>query len=882
MANPITGDFEAVLQISGGTINRLLATMHQNAFTNPNLPSFPHSIRMRIGDDHAFEGVRGLVHGQVGVPRVKLIHGATDRFLLEVGIRAWFQADPGTAAMPVFIHGTVFAEYHVQDINRSCLGWSKNAADFLWIRVVRESVRFVGTAEDDTSMTDAIISVVTGDPAAAAAANVAKVTSQAARLLAKRFEASPHPVSKRFRRGALRSLNAPIGGSAVASPIGLSGEPAGNINSIDNLLLDGSDLAIGVNIGYLMGLTGPMLDNVKNFSLSVPVHVDLPLKDFDTVYHVGVHPPTVEWEPHTTYGLLKVKVSGWANTASVAANATFDITQNIMLDFNAGTGQLQLTPWAPGVSVAASGLYHGTVAGRVKAEVLKAVPPMVQAACNSAQPALDGMTTRTAELAQQLKTLDAQASVSLDEGLFLRDGIIFRGTIGLSGRQALVVKTAKTSAEDAHAALESWIPGGRIDRLEWSWSWFGAGDPGSATYSDRFLLRRPWGQVGRWGMAIGQTRPLPGLDGWGLVCLKITGVRVDSVTGDLVTVSSTKQCKRFGFKISEMISNERLFLRDMPELSKDVPFPQLKDLPLVASRRGRDSAGATNTLLLYVDEAWTGATAETLLAGLDACRRYDAGLGVLILFREGILERNGARLVEEIGHLAQKAGIATHMNEDVRGGWSKALGFRAGSGETGWAILSPDGHALWTRQGSLRAEGLAEALDTHLRRCADLRPAAYHEGIEKGSVISATALHPGYADLIDTIENPCPPIPLGRLGVKETVVAFVQKHSDASVAHLRKLAARQEEADAERSSVIVAVFDGADQEEAESLKRRLGLDLLVVADPEGRINDRFGVGVWPTTITLDRGGVVADIQLGIARRPERTAPGPEGGAAAAE
>ena len=69
MPNPLTGDFDAVLQISGGTLNRLMASMHQNAFENPKLPSFPHSVRMRIGDDHAYEGVRGLVHAQVSVPR---------------------------------------------------------------------------------------------------------------------------------------------------------------------------------------------------------------------------------------------------------------------------------------------------------------------------------------------------------------------------------------------------------------------------------------------------------------------------------------------------------------------------------------------------------------------------------------------------------------------------------------------------------------------------------------------------------------------------------------------------------------------------------------------------------------------------------------------
>src|SRR5688572_7954308 len=148
MPNSLTGDFDAVLQISGGTINRLLASMHQNAFANPDLPSFPHSVRMRIGDQDPIDGVRGVVRAQIGVPRIELIHGATDRFIMEVGVRAWYRPDPATEPFPAFIHGTVRAEYRVVDIDPSCLGWSKLAHEYLWIRVVQDSVTFRGTAED--------------------------------------------------------------------------------------------------------------------------------------------------------------------------------------------------------------------------------------------------------------------------------------------------------------------------------------------------------------------------------------------------------------------------------------------------------------------------------------------------------------------------------------------------------------------------------------------------------------------------------------------------------------------------------------------------------------------------------------------------------------
>ena len=263
MPNPLTGDFDAVLQISGSTLDRLMASMHQNAFENPKLPSFPHSVRMRIGDDHAYEGVRGLAHAQVSVPQIKLIHGATDRFMLEVWVRAWYRPDPGTEPLPAYINGMVRAEYRLQDIDPSCPGFSKNAADFLWFRVVRDSVQFRGTAVDDVGFGD-MVAIPSGDPEAIEAANIAKVTRQIARLLAKRFEATPHPVSKRFRRGSLRSLNNQ-GGSAIALPLGLNGDPWGNIHSVDNVLLNGTDLAVGVNVNYLMSVAQKARAAVRQF-----------------------------------------------------------------------------------------------------------------------------------------------------------------------------------------------------------------------------------------------------------------------------------------------------------------------------------------------------------------------------------------------------------------------------------------------------------------------------------------------------------------------------------------------------------------------------------------------------------------------------------------
>jgi hypothetical protein len=62
------------------------------------------------------------------------------------------------------------------------------------------------------------------------------------------------------------------------------------------------------------------------------------------------------------------------------------------------------------------------------------------------------------------------------------------------------------------------------------------------------------------------------------------------------------------------------------------------------------------------------------------------------------------------------------------------------------------------------------------------------------------------------------------------------------------------------------VIDGADQVAAESLRREVGGQLVVVPDPTGAISDQLGIGMWPTTIMLNRAGIVSAIQFGVAGR----------------
>lgn len=886
MSNSLTGDFEVVLQVSGGTVNRLLASMHQNDFRNPNVPSFPHCVRLRIGDDKMIDGVRGRVDAQVAVPRIQLIHGATDRFILEVGIRARYVPDAATVPLPEFIHGTVRAEYQIKDINPKCYGWERDADRYIWVRVVKDSVHFDGTAEDDRKVLGGLAAAVhPEDPAAAHAANVAKITRQIAALLAGRFRAAPHPVSAHFKRGSMRSLSTPQG-SVVAIPLlkpallwGGAIKPA-DIASINTILTDGSDVALAADVAYIRSIVDSIMTPFKDFTRTVPVSAS----GISTVYEVSIDPPTVEaWEPHGSFAVITIKIVGSAKTKSVMADAYFDVHQNVTLNFSVdyagwkgASGFLWIVAGSRTINVsAADGLFPGTVVDKVSAAVDAAVGPMVVAACAQGQPSLDAMLQQIQELVDQLRTLDDRSSVAINKCAFVTEGMVLRGTISLAPRHWTHVDFRTTKDRTEVSAFESWIPGGRIDKFEWQWKFF---DPhlsrGNATHDDRFLLRRPIGKVGRWGGAIAGSMPVVGLDENGTLCLHIWGVLVDADTGELVTTfkdtSTEKVTTGKGFdhsadagQCSDFTFNVRItqgagqtvgpLLQNVPGLSQHVPFPEL-----ALVQPGVAQAEPANTLVLYVDEGWDQETRSALRGGLATCRRHDAGLILVFLFREGQFAAASQRVRADVEALKQELGIATVLNEDVRGGWSASLALRRGAGVQ-WRLVSPLGDVTWTHDGRATPEMLAAALDRHLVISPPPRPGLLRPALDIGTQLGTEALHP--APAYPYVESDCPSVPLGRLATRETVVTFIQPDSASSESRLRQLSSRYGQR--EDGPAIVVVVNGADARQAEALKNELGLDFVVLPDPNRTISNRFGIGIWPTTMTIDRTGVVSAVDTGV-------------------
>jgi hypothetical protein len=873
MSNPLTGDFEAVLQVSGSTVNRLLASMHQNSGSKPDLPSFPHGVWIRVGDPTAIDGMRGNILGQISVPRIELIHGVSDRFWLEVSVRARYMPDPGTVHIPEFIHGTVRAQYRIDKIDPSCLGWQKIASDYIWVRAIGDTVSFTGTAEEDASL----LSVAAATVSAAEAD--ARITRLARFLLTKRFEATPHKVSRRFRSGSMRSLNAGLNKSSVAVPIGLSGDPtSGNIASINQDILEGRHVGIAISRDVIIGKIQRELDAIQQaFLMSMrfyhKTHVDLGILgglDVLTVtidYKIKLATATAQWiggsVPFSGVtlpgGLVAIHLTAQARTGKSLFNFDINITQMLLITFDAATEEFTAAPMGS-AAVNFTGPFAGIIDGEARPKVQAQVATIMQNAAAGMAGELS-LANRKSELVTQLKTMDDGANAWFDSAEFTADGVVVRGTIALTGRRKPVHSFKATAENDGYSGYESWIPGGRVDSFSWSWKWFNnAGKPGSTTTDDRFVLKRPPAKgQGKFGVMLGLETPLPGLDGMGQVCLVVRGVSVDPVTGEFVPTSTTKRCKQFGFDIRLAVPG-RVFLTEWVPGPRD-PIGPVAETAIHEVGGSRAAGHGANTLVVRVGERWNREIASSLREGLAASTRRDAGLVVLVLFTDGVLTRSGSEWLSEFRELTTELEAPLVVNEDVRGSWSRALSMDTREGEADnleWRLISPTGGVTWAHTGTLDPGALGLALDDYLFRSPVAANGHSTYDLPLGTRVSSFAFESDVVGRFSDVEDTCPAPPFGRLGI-EAGVTFVSKGSMASEAALRKLSAEGEGSE----SVRAVVFDGASADDLDEIRASLPPGVMAIPDPEGTIARRFGVRTWPSSISINEGGLVSAFNSGI-------------------
>ena len=336
-----------------------------------------------------------------------------------------------------------------------------------------------------------------------------------------------------------------------------------------------------------------------------------------------------------------------------------------------------------------SGPFGAIVESKAKSEVETRLKAQIQNAINQFS-GLMTFASQATELTTQLTTLAGPSDVHFDEAIFSSDGMIVRGPVTLVPRRRPVHAFETTVEQDGFTAVGSWIPGGRVDAFDWSWNWFNnGGDPGTETDKDRFILRRPQeSNRSRFGVLMGLRRPLPGLDGMGIVCLNVKASRFIQCTGEWVPAATERHCRRFGIELTLTPPGlDRLFMKEFGGKPRD-PIGPIAEVAVHRVDGRNPATRSANTLVIFAGEQWNRETASALREGVAACTRSDAGLLVIVLFRDGTITAKGAPFVSELREQLTGLEAPLLINEDVHGSWSRSLYVDAAAGELTYRLVT--------------------------------------------------------------------------------------------------------------------------------------------------------------------------------------------------
>jgi hypothetical protein len=394
---------------------------------------------------------------------------------------------------------------------------------------------------------------------------------------------------------------------------------------------------------------------------------------------------------------------------------------------------------------------------------------------------------------------------------------------------------------ESYSALNSWIPGGTIQRFEWSM----AGEAPFAVDENRFIgsrLQLP--EVVGTAMASSTTASTPttapvtvshGIPGYVPVCLTIKGSRLTT----------------FGPVVAEQVSASICGYNSFPILNEAV-VGTLGSLPMVAltqpgaggmvdvtghAAAGVASRGVTgpNLLVHFADES-SAPDLESLSRALRESGRDDAPTAILAIVAR-----------DQLAKTRHVPGVI--YAESNGGSWERAFGVKAGRRPL-TLIAGPKRDVKWQHEGTVEGRALSEAL---------------RKSLEKTTPARVTMIRPnariGHAPPNFIFEHaPGAEVTLRKIAGRPVTIVFWNSASKPSIDAVIRL--QQAHGKDSKQSVLLAVNDGESADIARRVAAASKISATVVPDPERQISRAYGVSVWPTVVSVDAAGAVADIQQG--------------------
>jgi peroxiredoxin len=877
MANSLTGDFEAVFEVSTRQINGLLANLHQSGVNKDAPLPLLHSASVRVGDvgptppvangfgdwvleyqrargpvglhelqtqltAHAPPGaakvigdlfgqvvqvqfpppppetVRGRVRVQISTLTVSVPAGSTSEMTVHAFVRAHYFPDAGTTDLPKPVHGEVQATFEVRQTQSA-------AGKRLMIQ---------------PSSQDSKIQFITAPGTGLSAGDVAKIAAQVRKAVRESFPLLPVDLPAGFPFSDFKGLGSGPG-QAVALPIQLSGAgvPPGGIQGVNNLFTGPAGFAFAVSKEFVLSVFKPTLDGLRQFQQDFTVSILF----LHPTYHFSVTDVQLQFNN----GSIDFIIKGKATTSSFYApdynNIVITQRLTLILFLNA------LFIPALDSELTISGLPDSAV-DRVKLGVIA----QRNQALPHAQDALNKqLRDARTKLNDALHSFDPSVSAGFRAGnsedpgssasgavAITPDGVILRGDIdSTAARYAPIIDIAEAEQGQAFTALNSWIPGGSIERLTWSWVeytnpsiWSGV----TKTFTDehRFIFPKP-----------------AGVTAASNICLRLEGTQT-SPQGDVASVAGGTTCQPPG--IGPVL--------EAPSWLEPVTVPvwlpgSSADTTLKEVIAGHVSVQAdtarknelTHNFLVYFADWRADKPLDVLGPGLAQMRRRDFSLVVIVVLPAGAFDSRRREVEARLGSLFERFPARLELTEDNEGGWTRTF---AVSKVPSAYLMNARREFVWTHEGEPDAKALAAALDEHLLAGPAPRARPLRLAVSPGDLAPDVLFGDDRGNHIRLL----------RLRGRAVLLNFWQSWSAPSIKELGRLERLQKEAGG-RAPFIVAFHGGKERKALGEVRKQHGLSFVLAHDADQRIARRYGVRCWPTTISVNADGLIDHVQFGI-------------------
>jgi peroxiredoxin len=651
------------------------------------------------------------------------------------------------------------------------------------------------------------------------AAEVNEISGEIRKALRKNFVPTDVEIPADFPLSEFIALGS---GSSqtIALPFQLSDSSAGgDINSVTNHLLGTSEFAIAVSNEYVGTRFQAMIEKMKA-TLS-GLHVTYA----GATYSASVAYLNITWKAGSIdiSGKVDITTPAW-----YAPNGWVTFTQTVTLELDVPTQTVALKAVGDPSVDESWWLPHGKALNAVRNARDSAFPGASQSINTTFGNARN-------QLISGLSRFDNYAGVRYLTIEITPDGIVLRGSIDTSGRLDPVVHFEETPDRTGFTAFRSWIPGGGIDSFEWTWqtgpAWFSL--VGSSSDQHRFTVPKP-----------------PGITTANQICLRINGTRI-TADGFVENVTAGETCKPSWSE--PVLVHPSWWMKIMiPIWGPDPPYEKsLEEATLGyinVAGQSRDPGRLTANTLVHFTGARFEKALEKLGEAMRQSQRQDGSLMMILVLPTGTFRATRREVEAKLGSLGERFAGNLILTEDYLGGWTKIFSAR----ETpSTFFLNARREFVWNHAGEIDARVIAAALEEHMIPA----PAS-------ATTLMQLNVQPGDAPPDALLEDRGETIALNRLRGQRVIINFWQSWARPCLRELKGLQ-RLWDQSKESATLIFGVNGGEERDVLDRVRQENNLKFPLIHDPDQTIATIFGVQCWPTTVFINREGIVERVQFGI-------------------